>query len=302
VTITSNDLLDDSPVAAADTATLETSTTHPALDTAVPPYATVQSSRRLARTSASLGWALVGFGVFITLWQLAAVASADVPTPIETFKELGHLLSDPFRNGGPNDKGVAILLKNSLGRVLGGFLIAVIVGVPLGLAAGSSKRVWQATNPVIQLLRPVSPLAWFPIILIALKDASMAGVWVIFITAVWPIVLNAATGAASVPSDQRNVAKVFKLGRLAYLRHVLIPHSLPNVITGMRLSMGTGWMVIVAVEMLSSQVGIGGYAWETYNSLNLARVAAIVLIIGFVGLLLDIGFMRLHRALTKETL
>jgi nitrate/nitrite transport system permease protein len=265
-----------------------------------PPPSIARPSSPISGIAGSLGWALFGFAVFGALWQLAAIASADVPSPVESLSELGKLLSDPFRNAGPNDKGVAILLRNSLGRVLGGFMIAAIVGVPLGLAAGSSKRIWQAANPVIQLLRPVSPLAWFPIILIALKDASMAGVWVICITAIWPIVLNSAAGAASVPNDQRNVAKVFRLGRLAYLRHVLMPHALPNIITGMRLSMGTGWMVIVAVEMLSSQVGIGGYAWETYNALNLPRVAAIVLIIGFVGLILDLGFLRINRALTKD--
>jgi nitrate/nitrite transport system permease protein len=172
----------------------------------------------------------------------------------------------------------------------------VVIGTPLGLAMGSSKRIWKAANPVIQVLRPVSPLAWFPLVLYAVQEASMAGIWVIFITAVWPIVLNSASGAATVPRDQRNVAKVFRLGRGSYVRHILIPHSLPNIVTGMRLSMGIGWMVIVAVEMLSNQVGIGGYAWETYNALNLPRVAAIVLIIGTVGLLLDLAFLRLGKA------
>jgi nitrate/nitrite transport system permease protein len=260
----------------------------------------VPRANGVARAAASVAWALVGFAVLLALWQLAATTSDGVPTPADTFDELRAMLSDPLRDAGPNDKGIGILVKNSLVRVLAGFGIAVVIGTPLGLAMGSSKRVWQAANPVIQVLRPVSPLAWFPLWLYAMKEAGKAGVWVIFITAVWPIVLNAAAGAASVPKDQRNVARVFKLTRRAYVRHILLPHSLPSVITGMRLSMGTGWMVIVAVEMLSNQSGIGGYVWETYNSLNLARVAALVLVIGVVGLLLDLVFLRIGRAVAHQ--
>lgn len=265
----------------------------------VPPVA-VRGTSRLAKLATGAGWALVGFAAFAALWQLAATLSTNVPSPADTFRELRDLLSDPFHDGGPNDKGAGILVKNSLGRVLAGFMIAVIIGTPMGLAMGSSKRVWKAVNPVIQVLRPISPLAWFPLWLNALKNASTAGVWVIFITSVWPIVLNTAAGAASVPNDQRNVSRVFKLTRPAYIRHILMPHCLPNIITGMRLSMGTGWMVIVAVEMMSNQSGIGGYVWEVYNGLNLARVAALVLIIGVVGLTLDLAFLRIGRAVAHQ--
>jgi len=262
-----------------------------------------QMARRPSRIKSAAGtaaWAVVGFAVFVAIWQLATALSASVPSPAETGRELRALLSDPFHDGGPNDKGIGILVKNSLGRVLAGFFIAVVLGTPLGLAMGSSTRIWKAANPVIQVLRPVSPLAWFPLWLYALKEASTAGIWVIFITSVWPIVLNTAAGASSVPNDQRNVAKVFKLNRVAYVRHILVPHCLPNIVTGMRLAMGTGWMVIVAVEMMSNQSGIGGYVWEVYNALNLAKVAALVLIIGVVGLALDLVFLRIGRAVAHQ--
>jgi len=178
----------------------------------------------------------------------------------------------------------------------------VLVGVPLGFAIGASRRAWQACNPVIQVLRPVSPLAWFPIWLIVFQDSGRAAVWVIFITSLWPTVLNTAAGAAAVPNDQRAVARVFQFGRLAYLRHVLVPNTMPSIVTGMRVSMGIAWMVIVAVEMLASGggTGIGSYVWEQYNALNLAGVTAAIVLIGLTGFLLDLVFMRLGRAVAIE--
>ena len=180
-------------------------------------------------------------------------------------------------------------------KVFAGFAFAVLVGVPLGFLVGGSKRAWAAANPVIQVLRPVSPLAWFPIGLVVLKDVGQAAIFVIFITSLWPTVINTAFGASSVPADQRNVARVFKFGRLAYVRHVVIPHSLPSIITGMRLSMGIAWMVIVAAEMLSGNTGIGYFVWNSYNGGSLANVIAAIVTIGLVGVLLDTAFMRLGK-------
>jgi nitrate/nitrite transport system permease protein len=176
--------------------------------------------------------------------------------------------------------------------------MAVAVGVPLGFLIGGSKKAWAAANPVIQVLRPVSPLAWFPIGLVVLKDVRSAAVFVIFITSLWPTVVNTAAGAASVPSDQRNVARVFKFGRLAYVRHVVVPHSLPAVITGMRLSMGIAWMVIVAAEMLSGNSGIGYFVWNSYNGGSLPDVIGAIVLIGAVGVALDTAFMGLARKVT----
>ena len=260
----------------------------------------VLRTNRLADALASAGWGAVGFGALIALWALAAWRVEQLPTPIATLAELRHLLADPFYDRGPNDKGIGVLLYNSLLRVFTGFGLAALVGVPFGLWIGASRRAWMAANPVIQLLRPVSPLAWFPIWLIVFKDSPRAAVWVIFITSLWPIVVNTAAGAASVPMDQRNVARVFRFGRVAYVRHILVPHALPSVVTGMRLSMGVAWMVIVAAEMVSSTVGIGNYVWDLYNALKLAKMMAVIVVIGMAGLVLDLLFMRIGRAVAHE--
>jgi nitrate/nitrite transport system permease protein len=250
---------------------------------------------RLAAAASAAGWACVGLAAVIGIWALAAWRVKDLPTPAATFTELRRLLANAFHNGGPNDQGVGRQLLGSLGRVGRGFAFAVVAGVPIGLAIGASKRAWKAVNPVVQFLRPVSPLAWFPIWLITVKDAPQAAVIVIFITALWPIIINTAAGAASIPDDQRNIAKVFKFSRRTYLRHVLLPNALPSVVTGMRLSMGVAWMVIVAVEMLSGGVGIGFFVWDAYNALNLAKVIAAIVLIGGVGLILDFAFLRLGK-------
>lgn len=257
-------------------------------------------SRRLRGTTRAVGWAVVGAAVFILGWQLAASQTSDLPSPSQTLSTLARLLSDPFYDNGPNDKGIAVQLLVSLGRVGLGFAAAAVVGIPLGLAMGASARVWLAANPIVQLLRPVSPLAWFPIWLTITRDAPNAAVIVIFVTALWPIVINTAAGAAGVPLEQRNVARVFRFRRLAYLRHVLLPNALPSVVTGLRLSMGIAWLVIVAVEMLSGSTGVGYYVWDSYNAGNLSQVAAAIVLIGVIGMALDGAFLRLGRRVSEE--
>jgi nitrate/nitrite transport system permease protein len=260
----------------------------------------VRPTSRLANLATTVAWAAVGFAVLVALWAIGAAKVKGLPTPGSTFTEMRKLLADPFVQKGPSGKGIGLLMLSSLQRVITGFGIAALVGIPLGIAMGASEQVWKAANPVIQLLRPVSPLAWFPIWLVAFKNAPHAAVWVIFITSLWPIVLNTAAGASSIPKDQRNVAKVFRLRRGAYVRHVMIPHTLPSIVTGLRLSMGVAWMVIVAVEMLSGGVGIGDYVWVAYNALNLAKVVSAILLIGIVGLALDALFLRLGKAVALE--
>ncbi|MEA3075505.1 MAG: nitrate/nitrite transport system permease protein [Actinomycetota bacterium] len=250
--------------------------------------------------AASIGWGLLGAAVTIALWQLVAMRAPALPTPAEGFGELARLLRSPFANHGPNDKGVGLQLVTSLGRVLSGFGLAAAVGIPVGLAIGASRRAWQAVNPVVQILRPVSPLAWFPIWLMVWKDAGHASISVILITALWPIVINTAAGAAAVPRDHRNVAKVFRFDRRTYLRHVLLPNALPSIVTGLRLSMGVAWMVIVAVEMLSGGSGIGFFVWDSYNASNLAAVVAAIVLIGGVGVVLDFAFLRLAKRVAIE--
>jgi nitrate/nitrite transport system permease protein len=293
VTITTND---DEEVAATVAGDLLV-----ALPGAAPPPLTERRSRgRARRFGAALLWGLVGLAGFLLLWQLGAAKATEIPTPSEGLGRLRELLADPFYDHGPNDKGIGINLWISVLRVGKGFVAAVVVGVPLGLLIGVSKKAWGAINPLVQLFRPVSPLAWFPIWLFAMRDAPKAAVVVIFITALWPIVVNTAAGAATIPVEQRNVAKVFKFGRVAYLRHVLLPNALPSIVTGMRLSMGVAWMVIVAVEMLSGSTGIGAFVWTSYNVSDLNSVVAAIFVIGAVGLVLDHAFLRLYRRLAPE--
>ncbi|MFF4350293.1 nitrate ABC transporter permease [Streptomyces sp. NPDC001530] len=255
---------------------------------------------RLAELARGFGWAVLGTTAVVLLWQLAASRSTDVPAPLDGARTLIDLLSDPFYDNGPNDKGVGLHLGTSLQRVFTGFALAAVVGVLAGVLIGASRRAWLAFNPVIQVLRPVSPLAWFPIWLAVFKDASQASVFVIFITALWPTLINTAAGAAQIPQDHRNVARVFRFGRLAYMRHVLIPNALPSIITGLRLSMGIAWMVIVAVEMLSGNSGIGFFVWDSYNAGDLSSVVAAIVLIGLVGLILDAILVRLSRKVAIE--
>ena len=256
--------------------------------------------RRWTGRLATVAWALLGIAVFVALWHVATLRVTKVPSPVDTFDKLRSLLAHPFgKHAGTT--GVGSQLLSSLGRVFKGFALAALVGIPVGLWIGSSRRAWQAVNPLVQLLRPVSPLAWFPIWLVVFRNAPNAAIFVIFITALWPIVINTAAGAAAVPADHRNVAKVFRFNRRAYIRHVLIPDALPNIVTGLRTSMGIAWMVIVAVEMLSGGVGIGFYIWDAYNASNLSGVTAAIVLIGVVGLTLDAVFMKFSRMVAVES-
>lgn len=260
------------------------------------PTATSAPSRALG----SVLWSLVGVAVAGLVWSVGSANVEGLPSPTETFRSLGTLLANAFVDNGPNDQGIGLRLFTSLKRVFGGFALASIVGVPFGLWMGTSKRVWRASNPVVQLLRPVSPLVWFPIWLVVFKDSGQAALWVIFVTALWPIVLNTAVGAGSIPLDQRNVAKVFRFNRRTYVRHIVLPNSLPSIVTGMRLSMGVAWMVIVAVEMMSAGSGIGTYTWDSYNAGAMDKVLSALLVIGVVGLLLDLFFLRLTKAVALK--
>jgi nitrate/nitrite transport system permease protein len=253
---------------------------------------------RLASIGSAVAWSLLGWAGFLGLWQLAAMSAPELPGPVEGLRALAELLANPFYNAGANDKGVGIYLSASLQRVFAGFALAALVGIPVGLLIGASRRAWKAINPVVQLLRPVSPLAWFPILLAVFQDAGYASVFTIFVTVLWPALLNTAIGVAAVPEDQRNIARVFTFGRLQYVRHVLIPNALPSIITGLRLSLGLAWVVIVAAEMLSGNSGIGFFVWDTYNAGNLAEVTAAILIIGFIGLVLDIVLLKVSRLVT----
>jgi len=241
----------------------------------------------------------LGFGVLIGIWYLVSlVTKGDLPTPLATFQVLWELVKDPFYDYGPNDKGIGIQLWSSLIRVFTGFALGAIVAIPAGILIGASSLCKKMFYPIVQVLKPVSPLAWFPIGLVAFQSASTATIFIIFITSLWPTLINTSFGVASLPDDHKNVAKAFGFSRWKYLTKVLLPFSLPHIITGLRLSIGVAWLVIVAGEMLSGGIGIGFFVWDSWNALSLERVISAILIIGLVGLLLDRGFSMIEKRVT----
>ncbi|HEY9432630.1 MAG TPA: nitrate ABC transporter permease [Blastocatellia bacterium] len=243
----------------------------------------------------STGYMLCGFGILLGIWAVVSGVSQSLPGPFTTLRTLAQLLADPFYDNGPNDKGIGIQLVSSIGRVFAGFALGSLVAIPVGVLMGASSMCRRLFNPLVQLLRPVSPLAWFPIGLAVFKHAGEATIFVIFITSLWPTLINTAFGVGSLPDDHRNVARAFAFSRGRYLRRILIPFSLPHILTGLRLSLGIAWVVIVAGEMLSGGIGIGFFVWDSWNALSLERVMSAILLIGLIGLLLDRGFDFIAR-------
>ena len=210
----------------------------------------------------------------------------------ETFyKQLSH----PFYDNGPNDKGIGIQLAYSLGRVALGFLLAMLVAIPFGFLIGMSPLAYEAFNPFIQILKPISPLAWMPIALYTIKDSSISGIFVIFICSVWPMLLNTAFGVANVRKELQNVTKTLEVSPLRKAFLVILPAAAPTILTGMRISMGIAWLVIVAAEMLVGGTGIGYFLWNEWNNLSLSSVIFAIIMIGVVGMLLDLAFARLQK-------
>ena len=209
----------------------------------------------------------------------------------------GHL-TNPFYDNGPNDKGIAIQLAHSLMRVALGFGLACLVAVPLGFAIGMSPLLWKALDPYIQILKPISPLAWMPLALYTIKDSAISGIFVIFICSVWPMLMNTAFGVASVKREWLHVAATLEVNPLRKAFRVILPAAAPTILTGMRISMGIAWLVIVAAEMLVGGTGIGYFVWNEWNNLSLTNVIFAILLIGVVGMALDQCFARLQKAVT----
>ncbi|MCK6628324.1 MAG: nitrate ABC transporter permease [Anaerolineae bacterium] len=253
------------------------------------PFKSEAVIKKLKTAASNLFWASAGFALLLVIWQIVAIFSPDLSGPAETLPVLWAMLSHPFYDNGPNDKGIGIQVLFSLGRVFSGWLIGSLIAIPVGMAMGANRKVMQALNPVVQVLRPVSPLAWYPIGLAAYHSAASAVVFAIVITSLWPTLINTMFGVASLPNDYHNVARVFRFSRWQYLTKVLLPYSLPYLLTGLRLSLGIAWMVIVAAEMLAGGTGIGFFVWDSWNALSLPRVISAILIIGVIGLVLDRG-------------
>jgi nitrate/nitrite transport system permease protein len=234
----------------------------------------------------------------------ALVAGADqtarVPAPGEVARLAARHLADPFYDRGPNDKGIGIQVLYSLGRVLTGYLLALLVAVPLGFLIGMSPVMMRALDPFIQVLKPISPLAWMPLALFTIQDSARSAIFVIFVCSLWPMLINTAFGVAGVSRDFLNVARTLELGRLRTALTVILPAAAPTILTGMRISIGISWLVIVAAEMLVGGTGIGYYVWNQWNNLDLAAVIFAILVIGLVGMLLDAVLARATRLMTYE--
>ncbi len=243
---------------------------------------------------------LAGIGLLIAIWALLTMKSSTFPTPMATWQEAVKLFSDPFYNNGPNDQGLGWNILYSLKRVAVGFGLAALVGIPMGFLIGRSKVFAAMFNPLISLLRPVSPLAWLPIGLLVFKSADPAAIWTIFICSIWPMIINTAVGVQRVPEDYLNVAKVLNLSEWKIVTKILLPSVLPYMLTGVRLSVGTAWLVIVAAEMLTGGVGIGFWVWDEWNNLNVAHIIIAIFVIGIVGLLLENALVAIANRFSFE--
>jgi nitrate/nitrite transport system permease protein len=221
---------------------------------------------------------------------------ARVPPPSDVIGLAVKELSNPFYDKGPNDKGIGIQLAYSIYRVLAGYLMAALIAIPIGFLIGMSPLMHKALNPFIQVLRPISPLAWMPLALFIIKDSEASSIFVIFICSIWPMLINTAFGVAGVRRDWVNVARTHELSRLRTAFLVILPAAAPTILTGMRISIGIAWLVIVAAEMLVGGTGIGYYVWNEWNNLDLTSVIFSILMIGVIGMLLDMALSLATRA------
>ena len=238
---------------------------------------------------------MAGLALLIGLWALLTIKSTSFPTPGATFDAAVKLFADPFYRKGPNDQGIGWNILFSLQRVAVGFGLAALVGIPLGFIIGRFEFFSRMFSPLISLLKPVSPLAWLPIGLLVFKSANPAAIWTIFICSIWPMVVNTAVGVQRVPVDYLNVARVLNLSEWKIITRILFPAVLPYMLTGVRLSVGTAWLVIVAAEMLTGGVGIGFWVWDEWNNLNVKHIIIAIFVIGIVGLLLEQALMAVAR-------
>jgi len=275
--------------------------------------------------TSSLTWraaivSIVLFAAFLLAWHLATRGSASVaamdpeyaklmgvtatqgksamPGPLDVGKQLWEQLRRPFYDNGPNDKGVGIQLGYSIARVMIGYLLAVAFAIPVGFLIGMSPLMSKALDPFIQVLKPISPLAWMPLALYTIKDSGLSAIFVIFICSLWPTLINTAFGVAQVRKEWLNVAKTLEVGTFRRAFTIILPAAAPTILTGMRISIGIAWLVIVAAEMLVGGTGIGYFVWNEWNNLSITNVIVAIVAIGVVGMLLDLILARLARLVT----
>lgn len=260
------------------------------------------------------------FLVFIGAWHLATRSTGSVaamnpeyaklmglnatqgksamPGPLDVGAKLWEHIKQPFYDNGPNDKGLGIQLAYSIARVAIGYLLAVAVAIPLGFLIGMSPLLSKALDPFIQILKPISPLAWMPLALYTIKDSSLSAIFVIFICSVWPMLMNTAFGVSAVRKEWINVARTLEVGNVRRAFTVILPAAAPTILTGMRISIGIAWLVIVAAEMLVGGTGIGYFVWNEWNNLSITNVIIAIFVIGLVGMILDQILARFTRMVT----
>ena len=263
--------------------------------------ATGAMRRRLRAVGATVFPPVLGIAFLVLIWEIVSASSGGgIPTPQVTLMEAIKIFSDPFYSKSPNDQGIGWNLLASLQRVAIGFGLAAAVGIPAGFLIGRFRFLSAMFNPLISILKPVSPLAWLPIGLLVFKAANPASIWAIFICSIWPMIINTAVGVQRVPQDYMNVARVLNLSEWKILTKILFPSVLPYMLTGVRLSIGTAGLVIVAAEMLTGGVGIGFWVWDEWNNLNVPHIIIAIFAIGMVGLLLEQALVAVARAFTYE--
>ena len=280
--------LPPSPRLPANDAMIDSATPVPAK----PPKAIAAPRVHLAteRVRAVLGRVLpplLGLTMMVVVWAIVATTTSYLPGPGKTLVSAIELFSDPFYRKGPNDQGIAWNLLSSLSRVGIGFSCAAAIGIPLGFLLGRFLSLNRAFQPIVSLLRPVSPLAWLPIGLAVFEAAQPAAIFTIFICSIWPMLINTALGVSSVPQDYLNVARVLNLSEWKVFTRILLPASVPYVLTGAKLALGIAWLAIVASEMLTGGVGIGFWLWDEWNNLNMEHILIAIVVIGAVGLCIE---------------
>jgi nitrate/nitrite transport system permease protein len=228
----------------------------------------------------------------------ATQGKSAMPGPLEIGKKLWEHINSPFYDNGPNDKGIGIQLAYSLARVLIGYFLAVIVAIPIGFLIGMSPLMSRALDPYIQILKPISPLAWMPLALYTIKDSSLSAIFVIFICSLWPMLINTAFGVAAVRREWLNVARTLEVGPIRRAFTIILPAAAPTILTGMRISIGIAWLVIVAAEMLVGGTGIGYFVWNEWNNLSITNVIVAIVTIGVVGMVLDQILARVTKLVT----
>jgi nitrate/nitrite transport system permease protein len=284
---------------------IKTSPPHPAAkvlgeraDAANARYAAASTGYRRARAPEWLLDVLAplaGLALFIALWALIAKQGGRIPDPATVAQAAAKIFADPFYSKGPNDQGIGWNVLSSLKRVGIGFGMAALVGIPLGFIVGRFRFASGMAAPIIALLKPVSPLAWLPIGLLVFKAANPAAIYVIFVCSLWPMIVNTAVGVRQIPQDYLNVARVLNLSEWKVFTKILFPAVLPYMITGVRLSIGVAWLVIVAAEMLTGGVGIGFWVWDEWNNLKVEHIIIAIFTIGIIGLALEQALVLLAR-------